>query len=125
MKRVLMSLAVMVLVLSFVPGLVPAAGVQKQLNWGAVTTYTNGAPIEASKAVTYNAWMDNVPLAVKTPNNWVLFTVPDYNVTHQFTAQTELSTGEKSVVTTPFSWTSPAAVPSTPSPGCSITDPTH
>ena len=124
MKRFLLFVALLTLVV-IVPGITQSAGIQKQLNWGAVTTYTDNTPIGASKTVLYNAWADGVPLVVRTPNTWVLFNVSDHDIAHQFTAQAELSTGEKSAISPPFAWTSPSAPPPSTPGACSISDPTH
>jgi hypothetical protein len=106
------------------PGIPRAAGPEKECSWGAVNSYTDGTPIEATKTVYYNAMMDNVLKATRTLNTWFKFTPTDHGVTHYFTAQAELSTGEKSAWSPAFAWISPAGTPTTPL-GCSVGDPIH
>ena len=86
----------------------------KTVSWNAVTTYTDGTSIEGTKTVYYNIWMDSTLIGNKVTGTSLIFTVSDYGVTHQFTAQAELSTGEKSAVSPAYSWTSPLRVPATP-----------
>ena len=124
MRKRMVFLTALLLAFVILPGIPQAAGTEKECSWGAVTTYTDGLPIEPSKTVYYNAWMDNVPKAVKTLNTWFKFPVTDHGVAHTFTAQAELSTGEKSAISPPFTWTSPQGTPTTPL-GCSVGDPVH
>jgi len=125
MRKVSLLLLAVVLVLSVIPGMVTAAGEVKECSWSPSTTYTDGTPYEASKTVFYNAWMDNQAKAVKTTNTWFQFVVPDHNVAHQFTVQTELSTGEKSAISPPYTWVSPAGTPTPPAGGCTVGNPIH
>lgn len=125
MKKRWVLLSVLFMAIVILPGIPRAAGVEKECSWSPSTTYTDGTPYESSKAVLYNAWMDNQAMAVKTASTWFKFTVTDHNVQHLFTVQTELSTGEKSAVSPPYSWTSPAGTPTPPAGGCSVGDPTH
>lgn len=123
MKKTVLLCVALALVFSVVSG--QTAGVEKELSWYPVGTYTDNTPIEATKQVLYNATMDNVPIAARTTNTWQKFTVLDHNTPHLFTVQTELSTGEKSAVSPPYPWTSPAGVPNLPSGGCTVGDPRH
>lgn len=124
MKKRLALLIVLLSVFVILPGIPRAAGTEKECSWGIVNSYTDGLPIEATKTVYYNAFMDNVANAVKTTNTWFKFPVTDHGVVHYFTAQAELSTGEKSALSPAFAWTSPPGTVSTPL-GCSVGDPTH
>jgi len=125
MKKRLALLAILLFAFVILPGIPPrAAGTEKECSWGAVTSYTDGLPIEATKVVYYNAFMDNAAMAVKTLNTWFKFPVTETGVVHYFTAPAELSTGEKSALSPPFAWTSPPGTVSTPL-GCSVGDPVH
>lgn len=123
MKKPWLLLAVVVLVFAILPGIIGAAGIQKQISWAPSTTYTDGTPIDASKTVYYYVFMDNAALSARTTATKLLFSVTDHEVQHKFELQTELSPGgAKSARSAPLYWTSPAGVPSAPG-GCMIGDP--
>lgn len=91
------------------------------LNWPAVTTYTDNTTIgpEAS-GVFYNVEMDGTARASRiSATSWVLPAIAKKS-SHTFRVQTQLGTGEVSVWTPPFAWTSPGANPVAPS-GLSVT----
>lgn len=89
------------------------------LFWNPATAYTDGSPIEASKIITYNVRVDgagqgNVPCNPATDGacEWPIpASLAGHNTSHAFELQTTLSTGEVSVWTPPFAWTSPAGTP--------------
>jgi len=86
------------------------------LGWGPVTTYEDNTAIgpEAS-GVFYNVEMDGTTRASKiSATSWVLPPVAKKS-SHTFRVQTQLGTGEVSVWTPPFAWTSPPGSPAAPS----------
>ncbi len=92
------------------------------LNWTAPTAYTDGTPIETGKSISYDVQVDGAVQATGiTGTSWP---IPQSLVGHSkalaFTVRAVLSTGEVSAWASPFSWTSPAGIPASPS-GLSVT----
>lgn len=94
----------------------------RQLSWNAVTTYTDGTPIEAGKTVQYTACWSNDPwLAADTLRTLVSQTtatsftfdpaaqgMSDYQTIY-FTVKSVLTTGEESELSDILPWTPPPA----------------
>lgn len=95
--------------------------------WNAVTTYTDGTPIESNKEIKYDIyWTSDAGLSAGSLHPVVSSTVqttgtfdPDLvgmprGTTVYFTADAVLNTGEKSSLTPAYSWAVPPLVPSSP-----------
>jgi hypothetical protein len=111
-------------VIAGIPGRVSAE--TRTISWTAVRNYTDGTPIETGKTVTYDIfWTPDAGLssaslrAVATSIVQTSATFdPDVlgmprGQTVYFTGDVVLSTGERSALASPYSWTVP---PGTPSP---------
>jgi hypothetical protein len=101
------------------------------LSWNAVTTYTDAAPIEPAKSVTYDIyWTTDASLSTgslrtvassvsqtSTPIDTDALGLPAGQTVY-FTAIAVLSTGEKSDFASPYSWKVPAGstLPGLPAP---------
>ena len=83
------------------------------LSWGAVTTYTDNTAIEGTKTVYYNVERGGTVVSVKQLPISYSFT-SGKGVAETFRVQAELNTGEKSVWSPAFGWTSPLGVPGAP-----------
>ena len=83
------------------------------LSWDGVTTYTDGTAIETGKAVLYNVERGGAVVSPKQAGTSFVFTSAK-GTAESFRIQTELSTGEKSVWSPAYAWTSPLGVPGTP-----------
>jgi hypothetical protein len=90
------------------------------ISWNAVTTYTDGTPIEAGTVVTYNCYWTSDPglgaaslrtIASAVSRNFATFDPDQENMPHgqtvYFTAEALLGTGEKSTLAAAYSWTVP------------------
>ena len=84
------------------------------LSWDAVGNYSDGTAIEPTKAVLYNVERNGAVVSAKQAAVSFAFAT-GHSVTETFRVQTELSTGEVSDWTPPFSWISAAGVPNPPS----------
>jgi len=82
------------------------------LSWDPVTTYTDGTPL-TGKTVLYNVERGGTVVSPKQVGTSFVFTT-GYGVAETFKLQTELASGEKSVWSPAYSWTSPLGVPSNP-----------
>lgn len=106
----------------------------RQLSWSAVTTYTDGTPIEAGNTVHYTVCWSNDPwLAAETLRTLDSSTtatsaafdpavqgMTDYQTVY-FTVKSVLSTGEESTLSDALPWNPPPAtvsdgVPTAPNP---------
>jgi hypothetical protein len=85
------------------------------LSFDPVTQYTDNTLIGAEAlGVFYNIEMDGTRAVTKTAaTSWALPAVPKKSA-HTFRVQTEVGTGEVSVWSPPFAWTSPAGNPGAP-----------
>jgi hypothetical protein len=101
-----------------------------QLSWNPVTSYTNGAPIEAGKSASYTVFWTTDPglaagtlrlLASSVQGTSTVFSpsaqgmIPNQRV--YFTAKTVLSSGEESSLSTGLSWRVSNKGPGSPSNG--------
>lgn len=78
-KRILMYVAVC-LPLLILLGIGVVKAQTRTVTHSAVTTYTDGTPIEAGNAVTYSVWMqDNVTKVITQISNRVPGTVHPFN----------------------------------------------
>ena len=107
MKKLIVLLALLVAV--------PAVSFAYTLSWDSVSTYTDNSIIGAeANGVFYNIEMDGAAVATRTAaTSFVLPAVPKKSA-HTFRAQAVLGTGEVSVWSPPFAWTSPAGNPGAP-----------
>ena len=89
------------------------------LYWNQVTNYTDNTAIEPTKTVSYTVRIGgvvqgNVPCN-PAPDGKCTWLIPSSIVSHNknllFDMQTKLDTGEVSVWTPPFAWTSPPGIP--------------
>lgn len=100
----------------------------RSLAWDAVTTYTDGSPIEAGKTVTYTACWSNDPWLAADTLRTLVSSATATSVTFDpavqgmvgyqtiyFTVKSALSTGEESSHSAALPWTPPAAVAGAPS----------
>jgi hypothetical protein len=110
----------------------------RTVSWDAVTTYTDGTPIEPSKTVRYDIfWSSDAglsPASLRTVASSVSQTSATFDPdaiglprgqTVYFTGDSVLSTGEKSALASPLAWTVPPVSPP-PAPvlsGLSISGP--
>ena len=116
-------------ILLFAFGLTRAAlGGTHQLAWSAVTTYTDGSPIESGQTVSYKAyWTQDPWLAAETLRPLVSSTtstsatfdsaaegMTGYQAVY-FTVKTVLGTGTQSTFSAAMPWNPPAANPGAPS----------
>ena len=103
---------------------VSAAAETRTISWTAVTTYTDGTPIESTKTVTYDIfWTSDpglTPSSLRTVAASVSLTSavfdPDVLVMPRgqvvyFTGDAVLSTGEKSALASSYAWTVPTVTP--------------
>jgi hypothetical protein len=84
------------------------------VSWDPVTTYTDNTLIESTKTVLYNVDRGGVIVSAKQAGTSFVFTTGK-GIGETFKLQAELNTGEKSVFSPPYSWTSPLGVPTLPS----------
>jgi hypothetical protein len=105
----------------------------RTVSWNAVTTYTDGTPIEPSRTVRYDIfWSTDAGLSLaslRTVASSVSQTTAAFDPdalgmprgqTVYLTGDAVLDTGEKSALASPYSWTVPAAEPgeaALPAPG--------
>lgn len=82
------------------------------LSWDPVTQYTDGGTI-TGKTIMYNVERGGTVVSAKQAAVSYVFTT-GYGVTETFRLQTELNTGEKSIWSPAYSWTSPLGIPSNP-----------
>lgn len=100
----------------------------RYLAWDAVTTYTDGTPIEAGKTVTYTACWSNDPWLAADTLRTLVSSANATSVafdpavqgmvgyqTIYFTVKSALSTGEESSHSAALPWNPPAAVAGAPS----------
>jgi hypothetical protein len=94
----------------------------RQLSWSAVTTYTDGTPIEAGNTVQYTVFWSNDPWlaadTLRTLNSSTTATsvafdpaaegMSDYQTVY-FTVKSVLSTGEESTLSDAMPWSPPPA----------------
>jgi hypothetical protein len=94
----------------------------RTVSWDAVTTYTDGTPIESTKTVRYDIfWSSDAglsPASLRTVASSVSQTSATFDPdalglprgqTVYFTGDAVLSTGEKSALASPYGWTVPVA----------------
>lgn len=99
----------------------------RQLSWDAVTTYTDGTPIEASRAIGYRVYWSTDPWVAEDTLNTLASSTPATSVTFDpdaqgmagyrtvyFTVRTVLSTGEESVLSAALPWSPPVALSGVP-----------
>lgn len=106
----------------FLSASIPAARAEtRQLTWAAVTTYTDGSPIETWKKVNYAVYWSNDPwLSANTLRNLVSSTtatsatfdpavqgISDYQTVY-FTVKSVLDTGEESELSDAMPWNPPS-----------------
>jgi len=105
-----------------------ALGGTNQLAWSAVTTYTDGSPIEAGQTVSYKAyWTQDPWLAAETLRPLVSSTtatsatfdpaadgMTGYQTVY-FTVKTVVGTGTESTFSDALPWNPPAAISGSPS----------
>ena len=116
-------------ILLFAFGLTRAAlGETRQLAWSAVTTYTDGSPIEAGQTVSYKAyWTQDPWLDAETLRSLVSSTtatsatfdpaaegIVGYQTVY-FTVKTVVGTGTESPFSAALPWDPPAVIPGAPS----------
>ena len=105
----------------------PAFAEQRTVSWNPVTTYTDGAPIEAGKTVTYSAYWTTDPglgsLHTIGSSLATTYTTFDPDVqgmprggTVYFTAKATLNTGEESALSPGYAWLVPIITPPPPEP---------
>jgi hypothetical protein len=111
---------------------IPAFAETRTISWNPVTTYTDGTPIEAGKAITYSVYWTTDPglgslhaIATSLATTSTTFD-PDLQGmprggTVYFTAMDVLSTGERSALSPSVAWVVP---PSTASPPSTAPQPT-
>jgi len=105
----------------------PAFAESRTILWNPVTTYTDGTPIEAGKAVTYSVYWTTDPelgslhpirtsiAATSTPfDPDVLGMIRGWTV--YFTVKTVLSDNEISALSPGYAWVVPPAPPATRAP---------
>lgn len=98
------------------------------LAWDAVTTYTDGSPIEAGNTVMYTACWSNDPWLDSDTLRTLVSSATETSVTFDpavqemvgyetiyFTVRSVLSTGEESTHSAALAWNPPAAVSGAPS----------
>ncbi len=104
----------------------------RQLSWDAVTTYSDGTPLEPGKTVSYTAYWSNDPwlstetlrtLASSSPSTSASFDPAVQGMTGYrtvyFTVKSVLSTGEVSILSAALPWSPPlptAVAPDSPQP---------
>jgi hypothetical protein len=99
----------------------------RTVSWTAVTTYTDGTPIEPAKTVTYDIfWTQDAGLSsasLRTIASSIAQTSATFDPgvlgmprgqTIYFTGDAVLNTGEKSALASPYSWTVPPVSPPGP-----------
>ena len=100
----------------------PAFAETRTISWAAVTTYTDGTPIDAGKTVTYTAfWTTDPGLgSLRTIGASLAKTSTTFDPDVQgmarggtvfFTAKAVLNTGEESGLTSAYAWVVPLVVP--------------
>ncbi len=105
----------------------PAFAETRTISWAAVTTYTDGTPIEAGKTVSYSAYWTTDPglgsLHTISTDLATTSTTFDPDVqgmdrggTVYFTVKTVLSAGEVSALSPGFAWVVPPVPPPTRAP---------
>jgi hypothetical protein len=107
--------------------LAPVASAETyQLSWDPVTQYTDGSAIESSKTIMYTVyWTTDSTLAsgLKTLASSITTSYTNFDpaivgmtsgTVVYFTAKTVLSTGEESVLSTPYPWTVSKTKPNPP-----------
>jgi len=101
---------------------IPASAETRTISWAAVTTYTDGTPIEAGKTVSYTAyWTADPGLgSLHTIGTSLVTTSTTFDPDVQrmtrggtvyFTTKAVLSTGETSALSPAFTWVVPLATP--------------
>ena len=101
---------------------IPAYGETRTISWGAVTTYSDGTPIEAGKTVTYTAYWTTDPGlgSLRTIGTSLATTSTTFDPDVQgmtrggtvyFTAKAVLSTGEASALSPAYAWVVASATP--------------
>ena len=102
---------------------IPAFAETRTISWSAVTTYTDGTPIEAGKTVSYSVYWTTDPGlgSLHTISTGIATTTTTFDPGTQgmtrggtvyFTVKTVLSAGEVSALSPGFAWVVPAATPS-------------
>ena len=106
----------------------PAFAETRTISWGAVTTYTDGTPIEAGKTVTYTAYWTTDPGlgSLRTIGTSLATTSTTFDPDAQgmtrggtvyFTVKALLSTGgEASALSPPYPWVVALATPTPAAP---------
>lgn len=120
-KMVLIYLAVAVGVMLLL-GIGVSMATTRTVSWGAVTTYTDGSPIEAGNAVTTSVWrQDSVTLAIVQLANRISGTSTTFDDSslvkgrvYNFWAQAHLATGASSDNSAVYAWTLPLGQAATP-----------
>ncbi|HEX9204517.1 MAG TPA: hypothetical protein VF853_01190 [Candidatus Deferrimicrobiaceae bacterium] len=122
MKRCLAVLGAFVFVFLIVPGGCWAE--TRTISWTAVTTYTDGTPIEPTRTITYDIfWTTDAglsPATLRAIASSVSQTSATFDPDVQgmprgqtiyFTGDAVLDTGEKSAMASPYSWVVPTVTP--------------
>ena len=114
---------------------IPAFAETRTISWNAVTTYTDGTPIEAGKTVSYSVYWTTDPGlgSLHTISTGIATTTTTFDPGTQgmtrggtvyFTVKTVLSTSEISALSPGYAWVVPPATPSQPTlSGISVSGP--
>ena len=113
----------------------PAFAETRTISWSAVTTYTDGTPIEAGKTVSYSVYWTTDPGlgSLHTISTGIATTTTTFDPGTQgmtrggtvyFTVKTVLSTSEISALSPGYAWVVPPVPPSQPTlSGISVSGP--